>query len=104
MFTVNVAIAAEFGLPGRWNVPSAGFHSFEEGFYRLGTATGPRDVWWCLAPNDQGVARESTKLFEYWNPSTFDDESVVLTECSLSVRSFLVERLFVKGGFVAAAV
>lgn len=37
---------------------------------------------------------------DLWEPSSYDDEETVLSECSSSVRNFLAQRLLEKGGFL----
>lgn len=103
-FTINVVLTAEYGAPRLRHQSKAEFSSFEEGYYRLGTSTGPKDVWWCLLPREGEKIWHSSMHREFWVPSNFDDEATVLAECTASVRRFLEEHLFEKAGFSAAAV
>jgi hypothetical protein len=103
-FTVNVLFTTEYGVPRQWHRSEEEFERFDEGRYRLASVTGPRDVWWCLLPRKNGEPWQSDKYIEYWVPSDFADDPLVVSECSDSVRRFLRDRLLVRGGFGVAAV
>jgi len=102
-FTINVVLSVEYGAARLRHLSRAQFNEFEEGYYRLGTSTGAKDVWWCLLPREGGKIWESSSFREYWVPPDFDDDETVRAECAASVQRFLEERLFAKGGFTATA-
>lgn len=100
MFTVNVVVACKYGLPETWQGWGDAYERFDEAVYRLAVVTGSKDLWWCLQPREDGAAWGGGASRDLWEPSSYDDEETVLSECSSSVRNFLAQRLLEKGGFL----
>ena len=93
-FTINVHISNDFELFNLDPFARERFAQFDVGFYRL-SSMSDRDKWWCLEP----VTSES-QFDEYWRPSSYDDDSLVVQEALADVRSDLEKYLLRRGGFV----
>jgi hypothetical protein len=99
--TINVNIGAEYGsvAADNFNRWRERFKTFGDGFYRLAAAAEVGDKWWCLCPRNPSYSSRDNSRGNYWEPSSYDSEDVVLQECVVAVAAFLDEHLFKKGGF-----
>jgi len=117
-FTINAHISEKFEpLERFYGDNSEDYEEGRDGYYRLATATGSKDRWWCLVEDKpdpllvEAFGLESVNLVGCasssrsagnWYPSSYDDEATVIHEAIDDVCRFLEKSLLERYGFEEA--
>lgn len=94
-FSVYVHISNEYKLVDSFDPRYEEFDRFGDGLFNISIAFTGRNRTWCLNPTD----RTDDNLWTYWQPTSYDSDEVVIKEAIADV-CVLLEKLFVKGGFM----
>lgn len=75
------------------------FDAFLNGDGRRGLPSAlNKDEWWFLKANEHDLTNE---LVEYWRPTGYDSDAVVIQEAMDDVCRTLETHLFKKGGYIS---
>ena len=97
-FSINVHISEVFApAADNWNRWKDRYTTFGDGFYRLATAAGLPDLWWCLLPDAENRPRD-TSTGHLWEPDSYDDPAAVIQQAVREVCQFLEAHLLRKAG------
>jgi hypothetical protein len=104
---VSVHISTDYAIAKNWNGRLEDFELFNDGLYtipKVQTANSHilRIKYWCLKPTSTSRITDSVSddYTEYWRPSSYDDDEIVINETIADVCAMLEQSLFRKAGFI----
>ncbi|MFZ6781314.1 hypothetical protein ACO0LD_31140 [Undibacterium sp. Ji83W] len=93
-FTINIHISEKFEPTSNFHPKGGEFERFADGFYRYPSVIN-RDKWWCL--NCTSLDSSLQSLIDYWRPSSYEVEDIIIQEAvqdvCLTLENGLLDRL-----------